>query len=93
MINELLELPRGPQTAQGPGEATDALHALLKEGLGQGEGSKSGPEALGDRQDHRTNVEGIDRGREVRVRGGVRDGEGRVRPGHDAIQELAGLSG
>ena len=79
------ELSWSSQTPEGSWEAFDALHALLEEGLGQSEEPAPGPEALGDREDDRPYVEGVVRGREVGVCGGVRDGESRVRQADDAI--------
>ena len=87
------ELTRCTETAKGSREALDAVHALLEKGLGQREGTEPGAEALGDRKDDWPDVEGSDGRWEDRVRRGVRDGEGRVRSRHDAVQKLAGISG
>ena len=47
--------------------------------MGLGEGCPSRPEAVGDRQDHRSDVEGAVGTGQAGVHGRVRDGEGRGR--------------
>jgi hypothetical protein len=62
---------RYAETAERPRASADALHALQPPRLGLCQVGESRPEALGDRQDHRADVEGSAGGGEGGVHGGV----------------------
>ena len=65
-------------------------------GVGLGEGGEPGPEAVGDREDHRADVAGADGRGEAGVHGRIRGGEGGTVPRsedclslqHDALTGL-----
>lgn len=64
------------ETTKTARETVDALHAIQSQSMGHSQGAKSRIETMGNRKNHRADVEGSTRRRQERIRGRIRNRKG-----------------